>query len=161
QEGAIGDTVITDSTGTVAAPLMEGWLTRLAHAWSAQNLRLLSEDQPDRNARVVSVRDVRARIKMLAPFFTLGSVVWPAVVGDSLWWVVDLYATSNDYPLSQHLQIGANDQVSYYQHAGVAFVQAYTGRVFLTRDRVLDPVAETWVREFPRLFTPWERVPQE
>jgi uncharacterized membrane protein (UPF0182 family) len=158
QEGASGDTVITDSAGVVAAPVMEGWVTRLAHAWIAQNLRLLSEDQPERNARVVRVRDVRERVRSLVPFFALGSVVWPAVVGDSLWWVVDLYAASNDYPLSAHLPFG-DSYISYFQHAGVAFVEAYTGRVLLARDQALDPIAQTWVNEFPGLFTPWDRVP--
>jgi uncharacterized protein len=159
-EGTLSDTVITDSTGTVAAPVMDGWVTRVAHAWSAQNLHLLSEDLPERNARVVSVRDVRARVRRLVPFFTLGSVVWPAIAGDSLWWVVDFYAASNDYPLSEHLQIGDN-QASYYQHAGVAFVQAYTGRVVLARDRMLDPIGQTWVNEFPSLFTPWDQLSPE
>jgi uncharacterized membrane protein (UPF0182 family) len=137
---------------------MEGWVTRLAHAWIAQNLRLLSEDLPERNARVVRVRDVRERVRSLVPFFALGSVVWPAVVGDSLWWVIDLYAASNDYPLSAHLPFG-DTQISYFQHAGVAFVDAYTGRVLLARDQALDPIAQTWVNEFPGLFTPWDRVP--
>jgi uncharacterized protein len=137
---------------------MDGWVTRLAQAWIAQNLRLLSEDLPERNARVVSVRDVRTRVHLLVPFFVLGSVVWPAVAGDSLWWVVDLYAASNDYPLSAHLSTGDNNQVSYFQHAGVAFVEAYTGRVLLARDRKLDPIGQTWVNEFPGLFTPWDRV---
>jgi hypothetical protein len=156
--GASGDTVVADSAGVVAAPAMEGLLTRLAHAWIAQNLRLLSEDRPERNARVVRVRDVRERVHSLVPFFALGSVVWPAVAGDSLWWVVDLYAASSDYPLSAHLPFG-DGSVSYFQHAGVAFVEAYTGRVLLARDRTLDPIARTWVNEFPGLFTPWDRVP--
>jgi uncharacterized protein len=160
QPGATTDTVITDSTGTVAAPAMEGWLTRVAHAWSAQNLKLLSEDLPEHNARVVTVRDVRARVKMLVPFFALGSVVWPAIESDSLWWVVDLYSGSDDYPLSEHLPIGDAPE-SYYQHAGVAYVQAYSGRVLLARDRALDPIGQTWVNEFPALFTPWDRIPPD
>jgi uncharacterized membrane protein (UPF0182 family) len=158
QEGASGDTVVADSAGVIAAPAMEGTITRVAHAWIAQNLRLLSEDLPERNARVVSVRDVRARVHLLVPFFEIGSTIWPAVVGDSLWWVVDLYAASNDYPLSAHVPMG-DGYVSYFQHAGVAFVEAYTGRVLLARDRTLDPIGHTWVNEFPRLFTPWDRVP--
>jgi uncharacterized membrane protein (UPF0182 family) len=157
-EGATNDTVVTDSTGIIAAPAMEGLVTRIAQAWIAQNLKLLSEDLPERNARVVSVRDVRRRVQLLVPFFSLGSVVWPAVVGDSLYWVVDLYAASDDYPLSMHLSNG-NGTVSYYQHFGVAFVEAYTGRVLLARDQTLDPIGQTWVKEFPGLFTPWDRVP--
>ena len=159
QEGASGDTVIADTAGIVAAPAMEGWITRVAHAWIGQNLRMLSEDVPERNARVMTVRDVRARVQRLVPFFELGSVVWPAVVGDSLWWVVDFYAASNDYPLSAHFSTGGPNQVSYFQHAGVAFIEAYTGRVLLARDRKLDPIGQTWVNEFPGLFTPWDRVP--
>ncbi len=157
-DGAGSDTVIADSAGVIAAPSVDGWLTRVAHAWSAQNLRLLSDDAPDRDARIVSVRDVRARLRALTPFLAQGSTIWPAVEADSLWWVVDLYAASDDYPLSQHLLIGDAEH-SYFQHTATAFVHAYTGRTLLVRDRVLDPIGQTWVNAFGSLFTTWDRMP--
>ena len=38
---------------------------------------------------------------LLAPFFVQGRRVAPIVVGDSLYWAVDLYSASTDYPLSR------------------------------------------------------------
>ena len=75
----------------------------------------------------------------------------PVPVGDSLYWAVHLYATSETYPLSRHAVFDGRE-VSYVRHAGIAVVHAYSGRVTLVADSVLDPIATTWVGAFPSLF---------
>jgi uncharacterized membrane protein (UPF0182 family) len=155
--GAMEPLVVADSSGHIAAPAVDGWLERIAHAWSAQNLRLLGEELPEPNPRLVSQRDVRVRLDALAPFFVQGSSVWPGFVGDTVYWIVDLYSASSDYPLSERLELAGAER-TYFKHAATAFVDASTGRVILARDAVLDPIAETWVDQFPRLFVRWDQV---
>jgi uncharacterized membrane protein (UPF0182 family) len=155
--GAAEPLVVADSTGRIMAAPVDGWLARLAHAWSAQNLRLLGEELPEPNPRLVSRRDVRVRIDALAPFFVQGSSVWPGFVGDTVYWIVDLYSASRDYPLSDRY-ILAGAERSYFRHAATAFVDASTGRVLLARDASLDPIAQTWVNQFPGLFVRWDQV---
>jgi uncharacterized protein len=156
--GASTPLVVPDSDGRIAAPGMSEFISRLAHAWSAQNLRLLGSDLPEPDPRIVTVRDVRDRVDALAPYFAQGTAVWPAVANDSLYWVVDLYAASDDYPLSQHLSLAGGER-SYFRHAATAFVHAATGRVLLVRDDVLDPLAKTWIEQFPALYVSWSSVP--
>ncbi len=155
--GAPDAVIIADSAGRLAAPSVDSFLSRLAHAWAAQNFRLLGEELPGPNPRLVSKRDVRTRIDALVPFFVQGSTVWPAVVGDTAFWLVDLYAASNDYPLSEHLLLGGADR-TYFRHAATAVVNASTGGVTLVRDAVLDPIAATWVAQFPGLFVRTDRL---
>ena len=155
--GATEPLVVADSNGRITAPLVDVWLARLAHAWSAQNLRLLGEELPQPNPRLVSRRDVRDRLDALAPFFVQGSSVWPGFVGDTVYWIVDLYSTSSDYPLSERFTL-AGAQRSYFHHAATAFVDASTGRVTLARDLALDPIAQTWVDQFPSLFVRWDQL---
>lgn len=156
--GALSPLVVPDSQERIASPGMSDFLSRLAHAWSAQNLRLLGTDLPEPDPRIVTVRDVRARVAALVPYFAQGNSVWPAIAGDSLYWVVDLYSASDDYPLSQHLML-AGDERSYFRHAATAFVHAATGRVLLARDDTLDPLAKSWIDQFPALFVPWLGLP--
>jgi uncharacterized membrane protein (UPF0182 family) len=106
---------------------------------------------------VVVHRGVRERVRALVPFFAQGALVTPLVVADSLYWAVDLYSASSYYPLSDPITLGGHE-LTYLRHAAVAFVDAATGRVRLVTDTVLDPVATTWRRRFPTLFTDWSTV---
>jgi len=141
--GARGYIVRADTSGSIAAPEMHSFGSRLAEAWSQQDYRLLSESAL--NARVVRRRDARERVAALAPFFAVGSTVYPIVHGDSLMWAVELYSSSRSYPLARRLTVPAGD-VTYYQHAATALVQAATGRVTLVPVGDPDPLARTWIR---------------
>ena len=157
-EGISGYAIVADSTGSVAAPAIESTLDRLAHAWSLQNLRLLVADLPQPGSRILLHRDVRDRVRQLAPFFVLGRDIVPLAHGDSLLWVIELYSASSTYPLSQPANL-AGDTRSYFQHAATSFVNAATGRVTLVADSALDPLARTWVRRFPSQFRQWDELP--
>ena len=148
---------VPDPDGRVVGTELRGRLSRLAHAWALQEARLLWGDLPGPRPVLVVRRGVRERVQALAPFFTQGSLVTPLVVADSLYWAVDLYSASRYYPLSDRITV-AGRELTYLRHAAVALVDAATGRVRLVTDTVLDPVAATWRRRFPQLFTDWSAV---
>lgn len=156
--GASPMAVVSDSlTHTTGIPL-DSFLARLTAAWSLQNLRILSRDLAQPRPTLITHRDVRDRLHLFAPFFHQGRRVAPVLAGDTLYWAVDLYSASPDYPLSRHVQIGT-DELSYLHHAATAVVQASTGDVMLVRDSVLDPIASTWVHMLPSMFTSWQSLP--
>jgi uncharacterized protein len=150
--GASVPLIVADSGNRISAPALDGVGARLAASWSAQRLNWLGVQLPEPHPKLVDERDVSERVRAIAPFFTQGTLVWPIFAADSLYWAVDLYATAEMYPLSEHYTL-AGEQRSYFQHAATAFVHAYTGRVFLVADSVRDSLAETWVRQFPELFS--------
>jgi uncharacterized membrane protein (UPF0182 family) len=82
----------------------------------------------------------------------------PLVSGDTLYWVVELYATSSTYPLSQRFTI-LGEERSYFQHAATALVQAASGRVTFLADPAPDPIARTWLTLFPRVFVATHALP--
>jgi uncharacterized membrane protein (UPF0182 family) len=149
-DSAPGYSIVLDSTGRIAAPLLTSFASRLAHAWGLQNPRLLSST-PRAAARVVLHRDVRRRVRRLFPLFLQGARVNPVVHRDSLYWTLHLYSASQFYPLSDPIRIGSDD-ARYYQHAAVAVVNAHTGRVISIADPAPDPVTVSWMRRFPALF---------
>lgn len=166
-EPTAGPAVINDTTAPpitvpdpdrrIAGTALRGRLSRLAHAWALQESGLLWGDLPGPRPVLVVRRGVRDRVRALAPFFAQGAVVAPLLVADSLYWAVDLYSASRYYPLSDPITL-AGQELTYLRHAAVALVDAATGRVRLVSDTVLDPVAATWRRRFPRLFTEWSTV---
>lgn len=157
-DSAAGPLVVSDRDGDVDAPEISGWASRLAHAWDQQNIRLMFSDVDVREPRMLLHRDVHDRLRMIAPFFWQSAHLTPIVWRDSLYWAVHLYSATDYYPLSEHTRLAGED-VSYVRHAATAIVQAHSGHVTLVADSVLDPIAATWVRHFPSVFSNWSAVP--
>jgi len=156
--GASRFTIIPDSLNHSSGTPLESIVSRLANAWSLQNFRMLSGDLPQPKPTLIAHRDIRERIERLTPFFAQGRRIEPLLVGDSLYWSVDLYSTSSMYPISRHSML-AGEERSYVQHAAVAIIQAATGDISVVPDSVLDPIATTWVRRLPSIFGTWNALP--
>lgn len=151
-------TVMADSLNHLAGTPLESFVARAANAWSLQSYRLLAGDQPQPHPTLIAHRDVRDRIDMYAPFFAQGRRVDPILLGDSLYWAVDLYSVADTYPFSRHFLI-VGEERSYLHHAATAIVHASTGDVTIVADSVLDPVAASWKTRLPSLFGTWGSLP--
>jgi len=141
---------IVRPAAAIPAPALGGGLSRLAHAWAEQRLDLIWGAFPP-TARVVRIRDVRDRVRSLAPVFAQGSRVSPAFLGDTVMWVLELYSASATYPLSAHFTV-AGEERSYFRHAGTALVNSRTGRTVIVSAPTPDPVAVAWRARFPATF---------
>lgn len=132
-DGGRGYAIVSDPARHIAAPSIASTSARLAHAWNQQNPRLLFGEVARPSPVLITVRDVRERLALLAPMLRAGAHVAPLVHQDSLLWVLDLYAASESYPLSEHVLLGG-DEFSAAQFAATALVNAHTGRVILVPD---------------------------
>ena len=149
-----GYAVVADSSRRVAGVPIGDGVNRLVPAWALQNFRLLTADLPHPSPRLVVHRSARRIVEAVAPLFEQGSRVTPAIEGDTLLWMIDLYTTAPDYPLSARVDVGGVE-LAYLHHAATAVVNATTGRVRLVTDTAAmenDPLARAWRRRFPRLF---------
>jgi uncharacterized membrane protein (UPF0182 family) len=145
--GAQGLVVVADPQLDVAGPRLGDGLSRLAYTWAFQSFDLLTDSVP-RRARLVTARDVRTRIRALAPIFAQGSMVEPMFHADTLYWRLELYSASADYPLSQRYVL-AGEERSYFRHAGTALANARTARVMIAADPAPDPIAQAWMTAYP------------
>lgn len=157
--GAPRYALVADTLGRLAAPPFESLLQRVLLSWDQQNPRLLAAEAPQPRPTLVSTRDALARLARLTPFLAQGETVTPVVRGDSLYWVVELFATSDAYPLSERMIVGGR-LVHYAQHAATAVIQAQSGAVILLPAARPDPVMRTWMARFPALFTSRDRAPR-
>src|SRR5581483_5825655 len=111
--GAARHALYADSLTHTSGVSLESFLSRLAVAWSMQNFRLVSGDLPQPHPTVLTHRDVRDRVGRFVPFFAQGRAVQPLLLGDSLYWALDLYSWSDAYPLARHSLIVGEDR-SYF-----------------------------------------------
>lgn len=133
----------------IAAPGLSSVLSRLAHAWQEQDVRLLGRNLPP-EPRIIRVRDVATRVRRLAPVFEQG-VTGALFHADTLYWVTDLYFSSATYPLSRRYTV-AGARRGYYRHAATAYVNGASGSVTIVADRVPEPVTFAWSKRFPRVL---------
>lgn len=145
--GARGIVIESDPQLAVEGQRLGEGLSRLGYAWAYQSADLLSDSVP-RRARLIAVRDVRSRVRSLAPLFTQGSMVDPKFHADTLYWTLELYMASSDYPLSRHLVLGGEAR-SFFRHAGTALVNGRTARVMIAADPTPDPISQAWMAAFP------------
>lgn len=144
--------VLSDTGRRVMARSLDSFGGRLAHAWHLQNPALLGTRGRTSPARVLLRRDVRERVNALYPFFSQGKRVTPIVWRDSVFWSIPLYAVSDWYPLSGPQSLnGAN--VRYLDPAAVAIVNGHTGRVSALSATDPGPMARSWMRRFPEMFS--------
>ena len=150
-DSAPGYSVLSDSLHQLAGVEMVSTRSRLLHAWSVQNFRLLFGELPPNRPVIIQHRAIRDRVHALAPFFEQGGEIVPVVAGDTLYWVLELYVASSTYPLSQRFTV-LGEERGYFQHAATALVHAASGRVSFLVTASPDPVTLSWVARFPGVF---------
>ncbi|HEY5085935.1 MAG TPA: UPF0182 family protein, partial [Gemmatimonadaceae bacterium] len=155
---AMGAAVIPDVPRIIVAPRLGNGVARLMHAWSEQNPRLMSSEVRSSDA-FVRERDIRSRVAAIAPVFTLSGTIGAIPTSRGVLWIIDLYTTSETYPLSSPRQF-YKSRLTYRHHAATAYVSGGTAATIIVPDSVLDPVARAWFGSHPgRYIVP--RVPPD
>jgi len=148
---------------------------RLLYALRFKDKNLLFSSGVNGSSRILYVRDPRDRVAKVAPFLTLDSDPYPAIVGDRIVWIVDGYTTTDGFPYAARtsLSTATTDtlsdtrggrpvgEVNYIRNSVKATVDAYDGTVTLYQWGPRDPVLETWKKAFPGVVRPQSEIPPE
>ncbi|MGO9078778.1 MAG: UPF0182 family protein [Streptosporangiaceae bacterium] len=150
---------------------------RLLYAIKFRQLNILLSGAISSRSRIMYIRDPLARVAKVAPFLTLDGDPYPVITRGQVYWVVDGYTTSDNYPYSARLGLqsatadtyfpggsaapgtGESGQVNYIRNSVKAVVNAYTGAVTLYRWDNHDPILDTWMKAFPGIIKPRADIP--
>ncbi|HVF66340.1 MAG TPA: UPF0182 family protein, partial [Pyrinomonadaceae bacterium] len=139
-----------------------GAFRRAVIAWElGDTSRLPFADDVTSESRVLMRRNIRERVRALAPFLVYDADPYVVVREDGgLSWVMDAYATSASYPYARHYAFG-DARVNYVRNSVKAVVDAYTGAVnFYVFDRD-DAVLAAYRSLFPALFREASEMPAD
>ncbi|MGW9267100.1 UPF0182 family protein [Gordonia terrae] len=144
------------------------WFNRVLYAGKYAERNFLLSGEINSASKIIYNRDPRDRVEQVAPWLTVDSKTYPAVMEDgSIKWIVDGYTTLDNYPYSQPTSLQSatadaqdlnpgqtgrtqiNKTVSYVRNSVKATVDAYTGEVELYEFDTEDPVLKTWMDVFP------------
>jgi uncharacterized membrane protein (UPF0182 family) len=119
------------------------------------------------NSKIMYVRNPSDRVKAVAPWLTLDTDPYPAVVDGRITWIVDGYTTLANYPYAKQMSLGdatatalqgvprlPDEEISYIRNSVKATVDAYDGTVTIYGFDETDPVLRTWAAAFPGVVKP-------
>ena len=143
---------------------MGSLMRRTAFALRFRELDPLIAATVTSDSKAIYNRDVSDRVRQLAPFLRFDSDPYPVMAEGRLFWVVDGYTTSNNFPYSQAVDtdlLGADlsGGYNYVRNSVKAVVDAYDGDVQFYVVDTEDPVLAAWAGAFPELFSDQSEIP--
>ncbi len=169
--GSGDDSVTYNTFEGDAGPKLDNIFTRLAYAVKFQSEQILLSSYVNNDSQILYDRDPVTRIQKVAPYLTLDSDPYPAVVDGRIQWIVDGYTTSASYPYSQQESLAtaisdtrtdtstrSTDTVNYIKNSVKATVDAYSGAVTLYAWDADDPVLQTWQKVYPSTLKPYSEM---
>jgi hypothetical protein len=155
-------------------PSLGNLLNRLAYALRFQSEQILLSDAINAESQILYDRNPLNRVKQVAPYLTLDSETYPAIVDGRVKWIVDGYTTTDHYPYSNSepfniaiLDTGSEDfdrtmgDVNYIRNSVKATVDAYDGKVELYAWDEQEPILKTWTKVFPATVKPLSEMSGE
>ncbi len=113
---------------------------------------LLFSDYINSESRLLMRRNVSDRVKQIAPFLLFEDDPYIVIGKDGkLYWMIDAFTTSDQYPYSTAYQVGARS-VNYIRNSVKAVVDAYDGSVTLYVFEHGDPIIRAYQDIFPDLL---------
>ncbi|WP_320667695.1 UPF0182 family protein [Prochlorococcus sp. MIT 1307] len=145
-------------------------LQRLSAAIYLKEPRLLNTGSLTPNSKLLLKREVRQRVKAIAPFLDiigepyLISISIPETSKDfdnnqKQYWIVEGYTNSVTYPYAAKLPDG--NPIRYIRNSVKAVIDSYNGSIQMYISEPKDPLIKAWSDIFPRLFKPINEMPVE
>jgi len=152
---------LTEYEGTGGIPL-DGFLRRILIAINEGDLtKLPFSDDITPQSRLLMRRNVRDRVTALAPFLTYEPDPYIVISDDGrLFWLLDAYTTSDNYPYSSHYLLNGN-LVNYLRNSVKVVVDAYNGATTFYVFDPQDPVVDAYHQIFPSLFKDASAMPPD
>ena len=152
------DNVMTTYSGTGGVNV-GGWFRRLLLAVRFGSTEILVSGQLRKDSRILFHRQITERVKQIAPFVTFDSDPYMVVDGGHLFWMIDGYTMTANYPYASRVAARSGDRINYIRNSVKAVIDAYNGTTTFYLAEPSDPIALTIANIFPGLFKPLGDMP--
>jgi hypothetical protein len=141
-------------------------LKRAAFALRLGDFNLLISDQITDKSRIMFVRDPVQIAEKAAPFLTFNQDPYAVVNDGQIYWIVDGYTTTNNYPYSQNAntqEVASGSSLpgsyNYVRNSVKVVINAYSGKTTFYDVDKNDPILQAYASAFPNMFTPLKNMP--
>lgn len=169
-----GETSNQNATTTFdgnGGPKLDNIFKKLVYAIKFQSEQIFLSNAVTDQSQIIYDRSPKDRVQKVAPYLTLDSDSYPAIVDGKIVWIVDGYTTGSNYPYAHTEQLSstiadtytpaptfATDNVNYIRNSVKATVDAYDGSVKLYAWDDKDPILKTWQKIFPGTVLPQSQM---
>ncbi|MFZ2447652.1 MAG: UPF0182 family protein [Syntrophobacteraceae bacterium] len=151
--------VLTSYKGKGGVPIHSLFKRLLFAAYfKDRNLFFTTNTTPE--SRILFRRNIRERIRILAPFLSLDRDPYLVLASGKLYWVQDAFTSSALYPASAPYRTESGD-LNYIRNAVKVVVDAYDGTVDFYIFDPKDPIIRAYSRIYPGLFRDSAQMPAE
>ena len=164
-EGESNETYTTFSGN--GGPSVGSIFARIAYSLKFQSEQILLSDAINAESQILYNRSPAERIAEVAPYLTVDTEIYPAIVDGRIKWIVDGYTTTTQYPYSNleafNLSILDSSSetfnrdtsaVNYIRNSVKATVDAYDGSVDIYQWDEQDPLLKAWMNLYPDTVQP-------
>jgi len=149
--------IYTIYQGSAGIPVDNFW-RRLLFAVKFGEKNILFSGDITSESRLMIYRKILERANRLAPFLLYDPDPFIVIADDgSLYWMLDGYTTSSQYPYSEPIE----DLGNYIRNSVKATVNAYTGQVHFYISDPTDPLIQAYAALFPGVFEPLDAMPKD
>ncbi len=138
-----------------------GLLKRIMLASKFNDMNILLSRYLDKDSRIMMYRNIIQRVDKIAPFLLFGYDPYIFIDKDgNLMWMGDGFTISSFYPYSEHVKLG-DIRFNYIRNSVKFTVDAYNGKVkfYVIDDK--DPIINTYMKIYPDLFVPQEKMSED
>lgn len=160
-----GTTVETHYQGTGGVQL-SSFVRRAAFALRFGDINTLISGLITPNSRFMFNRDIVQRAEKAAPFLKYGSQPYPVIYNGQIYWIINGYTTTSQFPYAQAANIshinpgsGLNSQFNYFRNSVKVVINAYSGSMKYYVVDQADPIIQVYEKAFPNIFTPVSQAP--
>ena len=139
---------------------LDSYLKRVAFALRLGDANVLLSDEVTPDTKVQFYRQITTRIRHITPFLRLDGDPYVVISEGRLFWMVDAYTVSNNFPYSQPLNTRGGN-INYIRNSVKIVVDAYHGTVDYYIFEPDDPIIRAYDKAFPGLFKPMEELSED
>jgi uncharacterized membrane protein (UPF0182 family) len=117
------------------------------------------------SSRVMYIRNINDRVRKAAPFLKYDADPYAVVLNGNVYWVIDAYTTTDNYPYAQNADTtgvpgasGLSSTFNYVRNSVKVVVSAYDGSMHFFVTNTDDPIIKVYERAFSDLFTPLSKA---
>ncbi|WP_110208636.1 UPF0182 family protein [Nocardioides daejeonensis] len=150
---------------------------QLMYAWKFGEPSIVLSNRVNENSKILYDRNPRQMVEKVAPWLTVDSDPFPAVVDGKIVWILDGFTTTDQYPQAQRdsfetmtddalstsneFKTLPTDEINYIRNAVKAVVDAYDGSVTLYAWDESDPLLKAWRAAFPGTVKDKSEIPAD
>lgn len=133
-------------------------INRILFSIRERSPQLLVSSNVNSDSRIIINRNVEKRVKHIMPYLRYEKDPYMVTVDGKLYWIIDAYTTSSNYPYSEPFSGNINTS-NYIRNSIKVVIDAYTGDLTYYIVDKNDPIARNYKKIYPKLFKNIEKMP--